>query len=265
MPSLMLWRSAPQAETTLYAELIRRGLPADYARRAAEEIDDHRADVLAEAPRDEAAAARRVGDVRSLAARIAGAYRRRSWFGRWPLVTSLLLAPFAFFAGWIAVVYVVAVGVCLADYLGSTTSSFEDGIWRDSALAWRLWFGCAAFSSFLLPAGFMWLSGRVLLRRAQSRIALIIACCSIAAVNTAVCHTTYPCPDDPGLACNGVELFLGPITRSGRVPWASLITHGSHGAVVLATGALVLSFESRRRRAALLAPAGASMAGRLAA
>jgi hypothetical protein len=79
------------------ADLVRRGLPIDYAQRAAAEFIDHRRDLLSElcaAGLDEVAAdeeaSRLLGDTRMLVEKTVREYRRRFWCGRWPLMTFLL-------------------------------------------------------------------------------------------------------------------------------------------------------------------------------
>jgi hypothetical protein len=80
-------------------ELIRRGLPAEYAGRAAAELADHHRDLVDElrcAGFDESAAqteaSRRLGDNRTIIKSTVCGYQRRYWCGRWPLMT-FLLAP----------------------------------------------------------------------------------------------------------------------------------------------------------------------------
>src|SRR5262245_24633402 len=81
----------------MVAELIRRGLPADYARRAASELADHHRDLVEEM---QAAgwtesyalseASRRLGEPRKLVKNTVREYQNRYWCGRWPLLTFLL-------------------------------------------------------------------------------------------------------------------------------------------------------------------------------
>jgi hypothetical protein len=78
-------------------DLIRRGLPIDYAQRAAAELVDHHRDLVAElqnAGVDESAAlaeaSRRLGDSHTLVKKTVREYQRRHWCGRWPLMTFLL-------------------------------------------------------------------------------------------------------------------------------------------------------------------------------
>lgn len=91
-------------------ELVRRGLPAGYARDAAEEVADHHRDVVEELCASgmatvnvEAVALERLGDVHRLVKKSVRAYQRRHWCGRWPLVTFLLGTPIALFLSWSAI------------------------------------------------------------------------------------------------------------------------------------------------------------------
>ena len=75
-------------------ELVRRGLPADYASGAAAELADHHRDVVEELRAtgldDSAAeteAAQRLGDRRLLVKKAVREFQRRHWCGRWPLLT----------------------------------------------------------------------------------------------------------------------------------------------------------------------------------
>jgi len=81
------------------SELIRRGLPADYAQRAAGEIADHRCNLIDELQaaglsdmQAAAEASRRLGDSQTLIKKTVREYQRRFWCGRWPLV-AFVLAP----------------------------------------------------------------------------------------------------------------------------------------------------------------------------
>lgn len=90
------------------AELVRRGLPVEYAERAAAECADHYRDLVDEllaSGLDESAAqaqARaRLGDARALVRKMARDYQRRYWCGRWPLL-SFSLTPLPLATGaWI--------------------------------------------------------------------------------------------------------------------------------------------------------------------
>ena len=78
-------------------DLVCRGLPVDYAQRAAAELADHYRDLVAEfratgmdEPAADEEANRRLGDTRTLVKKTVREYQRRFWCGRWPLMTFLL-------------------------------------------------------------------------------------------------------------------------------------------------------------------------------
>jgi hypothetical protein len=108
----------PEALNGIVGELVRRGLPGDYAQRAAAEFADHHVDLTQElraagwcesAAIDEAS--RRLGDVRTLAEKTARQYQRRFWCGRWRIATFLLL-PIPMLIGlWL--VTILAWAVCV--------------------------------------------------------------------------------------------------------------------------------------------------------
>jgi hypothetical protein len=122
--------NTPESLNDLHAKLIRRGLPADYAERAAAEIADHYCDLVAEfeaAGVGELQAAneahRRLGDERTLVKKTVREYQRRYWCARWPLVT-FLLAPLPM---WIATYIIVAL-IVRGALSGLASIGFFDGM-----------------------------------------------------------------------------------------------------------------------------------------
>jgi len=100
---------APAAPDNFAAELVRRGLPVEYAQHVAAELDDHRRHLLGElraSGLDESAAeteaARRLGDDRFLVKRTVREFRQRHWCGRWPTTAFLFCSIPAVIAAWIA-------------------------------------------------------------------------------------------------------------------------------------------------------------------
>jgi hypothetical protein len=122
--------NTPEVLDGLYARLVHRGLPADYARRAAAEIADHHRDLLDELqaagmsqPQASAEASRRLGDERVLIKRTIREYQRRYWCARWPLITFLLGPIPMMIAKWFAAGLVMWLIVGLLTRLGLTGSS----------------------------------------------------------------------------------------------------------------------------------------------
>ncbi|HXP63484.1 MAG TPA: hypothetical protein VN829_23475 [Dongiaceae bacterium] len=102
--------------------LLRLGLPADYASRAAEEAAGHLEDLRREAiekgltPRgSEAYAVRAFGDSEDLAARMAEAVKSGSWFGRHSLCSCFFLPVLTLVAAFLGAIVAAAL---LGDWLG---------------------------------------------------------------------------------------------------------------------------------------------------
>lgn len=92
----------------VFTELVRCGLPGDYARRAAAEIADHHRDLIDEleaggmsGPQAVSEASRRLGEPRTLVKKTVREYQRRFWCVRWPLITFLIAPLPVLFATWI--------------------------------------------------------------------------------------------------------------------------------------------------------------------
>lgn len=137
----------PIAPENFAAELVRRGLPVDYAQHFAAELDDHRRDLLGELRASgfdkcaaEIEAARRLGDDRLLAKRTVREFRQRHWCGRWPLVTFVLAPIPALCLFWLAMATVLMGVTFMCQTLGieltqidGKTSLFErslvESIW----------------------------------------------------------------------------------------------------------------------------------------
>lgn len=265
----MLTQEPP--ETTLYSELIRRGLPADYARRTAEELDDHRADLLNDLRANNAAdpntiANERLGETRQLAKKIARNYRRRTWLGRWPLVNFVVLPPVVLVAMWGGVVLTLL-------GLGRlwTLSGGESGeIWspvEHARLSWLLTLGLFAF---VVPSCIAWFYGRVALRMTQSRAFVLSACLGIGLLNSIPSHTYRVDPANPELAVNLISVPSCDLTDPAGLfacvcLWATTPFMASQFFAPVLIGTLIVSLDTRRRRAALLAPAAEADRLRLAA
>lgn len=111
---------------SLAAELIRRGLPPDYAQRAAAELAEHRRDLVEElvsqggaANAAEAAADRRLGEPRELVRKLAREYRRRTLAGRWPIATFVVSPLLTAYASWVLAALAVSSGCACVSRLGA--------------------------------------------------------------------------------------------------------------------------------------------------
>lgn len=120
----------PAAIEHIAADLVRRGLPIDYAQRAAAELVEHHHDLVAELCHSGfeeqgacAEASRRLGDASTLTQKTVREYQCRYWCGRWPLLTFLLGPVFTLAFAWIgAGVTLIAIG-----YLGKLCGLESDG------------------------------------------------------------------------------------------------------------------------------------------
>jgi hypothetical protein len=88
-----------EAHNAIVRDLVRRGLPAEYAERTTCEFVDHHRDLCEELraagwseSHAQAEASRRLGDARALINKTVREYQRRYWCARWPLL-SFLLGP----------------------------------------------------------------------------------------------------------------------------------------------------------------------------
>ena len=88
--------NTPESLNGMVSDLIRRGLPADYATRAAAEFSDHHRDLVEELQASGLSesqatteASHRLGDSRTLVKKTVREYQRRFWCGRWPLLMFL--------------------------------------------------------------------------------------------------------------------------------------------------------------------------------
>ena len=255
----------PSAEPTLYTELIRRGLPADYARRTAEELDDHRADLLADlhsadADNPDEIANERLGETRQLAKRIAGDYRRRTWIGRWP-VFCFVLAPIPL---WITILLLCQSGLWalsypfggpMTDWLGSLSD------WNRLITMTSIIMTVYALYFAVIPSLIAAKLSSLALRSTQSRVWAAAACLSIA---VAAASMTYDLKLtlDPGGSSFAVRTpNLGAIpgvpalsSREVRVlPHYAECAPLAQLAAPLLAGFVVLRRDQRRRAAAMLA------------
>lgn len=241
------------AETTLFAELVRRGLPAGYARRTAEEIEDHRADLLVDLSSAEEAD-ERLGDLGVLARSIARDYRRRSWFGRWPVLSFAVLPPLLLAASWAG----VALALLGIGELWTWSGGASGELWSPVEHARVAWAFTLGLFAFIVPAGVAWSCSRLALRRSPSRAFVMTACLGIGLLNSLPHHDYRVDPADPSLAMNLISVpFCDPMDPVSLVACANQLTKPIILCQLLApilVGLLVVLHDARRRRTSLLAP-----------
>jgi hypothetical protein len=170
----------PAAPEDFAAELVRRGLPVEYARRAASEIGDHHRDLVSElraVGKDDSIAeyeaARRLGDTRTLIKKTVREYQRRHWCGRWPLLTFLFGPVVLLLAAWTGTILtLLAIGYALEaagfhhDADGVISKGERIGMW--CVVGWFV---------FVLPASVL-----LLLSRLGARAALGHGWIAVAAI-----------------------------------------------------------------------------------
>jgi hypothetical protein len=123
----------PIALEHVAADLVRRGLPVDYAQRAATELADHHCDLVAELHANgidntsaDAEAWRRLGGVQRFVRKSVNEYQRRHWCGRWPLLSFLLGPVFMLAATWIAIGFAFGAIAYIGQFLGLTSDGHMD-------------------------------------------------------------------------------------------------------------------------------------------
>ena len=116
-------------------DLVRRGLPVDYALRAAAELGDHYRDLVAEMCAegfDEAAASvealRRLGNARSIMRKTVREYQSRFWCGRWPLLTYLLGPILILAVVWVAIGLTAFCIFWPLEQMGFSVNPITDGV-----------------------------------------------------------------------------------------------------------------------------------------
>lgn len=155
-------------------QLVRRGLPADYAHRAATELADHHQDLVegltssdSDCASVEEEAVRRLGDRGQLIDKVVHEFRRRRWCGRWPLVT-FLLGPIALLmVGWILTIALSAIIAWPLSKLGVLVADEPDGIISAGEAAVQR--GMQLWYFFLVPSLAMLLLFRWSKQAAMSR------------------------------------------------------------------------------------------------
>jgi hypothetical protein len=116
--------NTPESLYGMVSDLVRRGLPSEYAQRAASEFADHHRDLVEElhsAGWSESAAATeasgRLGDSRTLIKNTVRAYQRRFWCGRWRIATFVMFPIPLVAVLWLATILGWGLCVVLPMYL----------------------------------------------------------------------------------------------------------------------------------------------------
>jgi hypothetical protein len=177
--------NAQNLHEQLAVQLIRRGLPADYACRAAAEIDDHHRDLIDELQsagmsesQARTEALRRLGNSRALVKSTVRAYQRRYWCGRWPLITFLLTPIPMWIAAYLGTAMVLTLAVKFLATSGCIESNElhialrESPRWLRQATAIWLFVGSPTLVAFCMA--------RLAKRAALGRSWIVLAACLLA-------------------------------------------------------------------------------------
>jgi hypothetical protein len=182
--------NTPESLDSVFSDLVRRGLPAEYAGRTASELKDHRADLaeelqaagMSEAEAN-AEAACRLGPPRMLVEKTVREYRSRYWCARWPLVTFLFGPAAALVSLWVvtAVLFLgVMYGLGYAGFEGDYLVKTCDGVISTSEYA--VMFATKMWMFFALPALVTTVFARSAFRAAMDWRWIAVSACLFALV-----------------------------------------------------------------------------------
>ncbi|MCH7752024.1 MAG: hypothetical protein IH898_07715 [Planctomycetes bacterium] len=190
-------------------ELVRRGLPADYASSAAAELADHHRDVAEELRATgldnsaaETEAVNRLGDRRLLVKKSVREFQRRHWCGRWPLLTFLFGPLVLLIATWVGTYLVLALVVVGVMKLAGIEDPSNDGIVSTSE--YLIMYGFIGWCVFVMPAAVL-----LFLSRRASRAGLNWQWVFLAALVLAVHVGTFKCGYVDQFSGNPVNLETG--------------------------------------------------------
>jgi hypothetical protein len=163
------------------AELIRRGLPVEYASRAAAELADHHQELVEELratglsdSQASKAASRRLGEPHMLVKKTVYEYQRRYWCGRWPLITFLLGPVSMLLSVWLATALTLAaIGWFVGLFVEETRIEAFESV-AQYAIAYSLKIWLTFVSPVLVIAAMCWLAARAALSRAWMGVASVM-------------------------------------------------------------------------------------------
>jgi hypothetical protein len=174
--------NTPESLNGLVSDLIRRGLPADYATRAATEMSDHHCDLVEELQggglsesQATTEASHRLGNSHSLVKKIVREYQRRFWCGRWPLLWFLFGPLPVAIAVWFATGLAVWLTVSVLTWFGLTAIDDPDVAFR--ALPVGVKYAVLVGIFLIVPAGVLYFFARLSKRAALSSKWVILAAC----------------------------------------------------------------------------------------
>lgn len=153
----------PATLTALRRRLSEIGCPAHRAGQIVREISEHREDLkrdaLEEGMTAEAAAAfadEKLGDVETLVRQFAAVLRRRSWWGRHPILTFCVLPPITILAWFFGIVVLVACVIRLFGIAEAFTRRIETDLALARVIVYSIHYAAVVFVPILL----CWLARR---------------------------------------------------------------------------------------------------------
>jgi hypothetical protein len=174
--------NTPESLNGIVSDLVRRGLPVDYAERAAAELADHHRDLADELRHtgwneSEALteASRRLGDSRTFVKKTVREYQHRYWCARWPLITFLLGPIPILFLTYVAFVLVLYIVFTPLEKLGVFRQYPPDGTLTMGE--WLLNLLAIALIGFIGPAITMLMLARLAKRAALNWKWLVLSAC----------------------------------------------------------------------------------------
>lgn len=198
----------PESLNAMVSQLIRRGLPSEYAQRAAAEFADHHRDLVEELcatgwSESHAAteATNRLGDSRTLVKKTVREYQRRYWCARWPLVTFLLAPIPLLLLSWTATMLALFCMGWSLEKIGVPGPDAPDGI-----ISWGEWWAeklVLVSVGFAAPAAAMLALVRLAKRAALDWKWLTVSAC-VLGFTVGMIRCQFP------------EAFMHPTTMDGK-------------------------------------------------
>jgi hypothetical protein len=174
--------NTPKSLSRMVSDLVRRGLPSEYAQRAAAELVDHHRDLVEELQASgwsesqaSTEASRRLGDPQTITKKTVREYQRRFWCARWPLITFLIAPIPTLVAAWFALAYSVYLFILLLSQFGLTTVHDADVAFGSTPVQAK--YAVLASVFLVVPAVVMYGFGRLAIRAALSWQWFILAAC----------------------------------------------------------------------------------------
>ncbi len=174
--------NTPEVLNAMVSDLVRRGLPSEYARRAAAEFADHHRDLVEELQASgwsesqaSTEASRRLGDPQTLTKKTVREYQRRFWCARWPLITFLIGPIPTLMVAWYALALSIWLFVALLCKLGLTTFQHADVAFGSMPVQAK--YAVLASLFLVVPAVVMYGFARLANRAALSWQWFILAAC----------------------------------------------------------------------------------------